>query len=129
MSQSSTAAIVGTVLLPLLQAVGIEPVIAGSLLLLGSSMGGELFNPGAVEMVKLAELEGKVNWRTAVAYDGTKVIIEGLKRNTNRWELPKELHNRNRPVCGATGEISFTSSGERLQQQAFIIKPDYIFLS
>jgi C4-dicarboxylate transporter, DcuC family len=55
-SQSSTAAIVGTVLLPLLQAVGIAPVIAGSLLLLGSSMGGELFNPGAVEIVKLAEL-------------------------------------------------------------------------
>ena len=54
-SQSSTAAIVGTVLLPLLQAVGISSAIAGSLLLLGSSMGGELFNPGAVEIVKLAE--------------------------------------------------------------------------
>ncbi|MEC4815836.1 MAG: C4-dicarboxylate transporter DcuC [Scytonema sp. PMC 1069.18] len=58
-SQSSTAAILGTVLLPLLQTVGIEPVIAGSLLLLGSSMGGELFNPGAVEMVTLAELTGQ----------------------------------------------------------------------
>ncbi len=55
-SQSSTAAIVGTVLLPLLQAIGIMPMIGGSLLLLGSSMGGELFNPGAVELVKLAEL-------------------------------------------------------------------------
>ncbi|MDZ8104302.1 MAG: hypothetical protein RM338_01570 [Nostoc sp. DedQUE12a] len=41
-SQSSTAAIVGTVLLPLLLAVGIAPTIAGALLLLGSSMGGEL---------------------------------------------------------------------------------------
>ncbi|AVZ31468.1 hypothetical protein [Nodularia spumigena] len=58
-SQSSTAAIVGTVLLPLLLAVNITPVIAGSLLLLGSSMGGELFNPGAVEIVKLAELTGQ----------------------------------------------------------------------
>lgn len=58
-SQSSTAAIVGTVLLPLLQAVGISSAIAGSLLLLGSSMGGELFNPGAVEIVKLAELTGQ----------------------------------------------------------------------
>lgn len=58
-SQSSTAAIVGTVLLPLLQAVGIAPAVAGSLLLLGSSMGGELFNPGAVEIVKLAELTGQ----------------------------------------------------------------------
>ena len=58
-SQSSTAAIVGTVLLPLLQAGGVMSVIAGSLLLLGSSMGGELFNPGAVELVKLAELTGQ----------------------------------------------------------------------
>jgi C4-dicarboxylate transporter, DcuC family len=58
-SQSSTAAIVGTVLLPLLQAVGIAPVIGGSLLLLGSSMGGELFNPGAVEIAKLSELTGQ----------------------------------------------------------------------
>ncbi|RCJ14686.1 C4-dicarboxylate transporter [Nostoc sp. ATCC 43529] len=58
-SQSSTAAIVGTVLLPLLLAVGIAPTIAGALLLLGSSMGGELFNPGAVEVVRLAELTGQ----------------------------------------------------------------------
>ncbi len=58
-SQSSTAAIVGTVLLPLLLSVGIAPVIAGAVLLLGSSMGGELFNPGAVEIVKLAELTGE----------------------------------------------------------------------
>ena len=62
----------------------------------------------------------KVNWRTAMAYDATKVIIEGLKRNTNREELPKELH-KNIPICGSTGEISF-QSGERRQPQAFIIK-------
>jgi branched-chain amino acid transport system substrate-binding protein len=74
-------------------------------------------------LLKAQELwKGKVNWRTAMAYDATKVIIEGLKRNTNRQELQKELHNSNIPVCGATGEISFTSSGERQQQQAFIIK-------
>ncbi|MGM3309648.1 ABC transporter substrate-binding protein [Anabaena sp. WFMT] len=62
----------------------------------------------------------KVNWRSAMAYDATKIIIEGLKRNTNRKELGKELH-KNIPICGATGEISF-QSGERRQQQAFIIK-------
>lgn len=65
-SQSSTAAIVGTVLLPLLLAANIQPIIAGSLLLLGSSMGGELFNPGAVEIGKLAELT-KVPATTLVA--------------------------------------------------------------
>lgn len=65
-SQSSTAAIVGTVLLPLLLAANIQPIIAGSLLLLGSSMGGELFNPGAVEIGKLTELT-KVPATTLVA--------------------------------------------------------------
>lgn len=58
-SQSSTAAIVGTVMVPLLLAVGIMPMVAGSLLLLGSSMGGELFNPGAVEIVTLTEVTGQ----------------------------------------------------------------------
>ncbi len=55
-SQSSVAAIIGTVIFPILQTIGVLPIIGGSLLLLGSSMGGELFNPGAVEIVKLAEL-------------------------------------------------------------------------
>jgi DcuC family C4-dicarboxylate transporter len=57
-SQTGTAAVLGPILIPLLRAGGIAPVTAGSILLLGSSMGGELFNPGAVEMRKLAELTG-----------------------------------------------------------------------
>jgi DcuC family C4-dicarboxylate transporter len=57
-SQTGTAAVLGPVLIPLLRAAGLGPVAAGAILLLGSSMGGELFNPGAVEMRKLAELTG-----------------------------------------------------------------------
>src|SRR5207302_4121636 len=53
-SQSSTAAAVGPVLVPLLLAAGTPPLIAGATLLLGASMGGELFNPGSVEIVTLA---------------------------------------------------------------------------
>jgi DcuC family C4-dicarboxylate transporter len=55
-SQTGTAAVLGPILVPLLRAGGIAPATAGAILLLGSSMGGELFNPGAVEMRKLAEL-------------------------------------------------------------------------
>jgi DcuC family C4-dicarboxylate transporter len=55
-SQSSTAATVGPVLIPLVRASGISLATAGSLLLLGASMGGELCNPGAVEIVTLASL-------------------------------------------------------------------------
>jgi DcuC family C4-dicarboxylate transporter len=55
-SQAGTASVLGPILLPLLRAGGLAPAQAGAVLLLGASMGGELFNPGAVEMRKLAEL-------------------------------------------------------------------------
>ncbi len=57
-SQAGTASVLGPILLPLLRAGGLDPGRAGAVLLLGSSMGGELFNPGAVEMRKLADLTG-----------------------------------------------------------------------
>lgn len=55
-SQTGTAAVVGPILIPLLCAAGIRPATAGALLLVGSSMGGELFNPSAVEIRTLAGL-------------------------------------------------------------------------
>jgi C4-dicarboxylate transporter, DcuC family len=57
-SQAGTAAVMGPILVPLLRAGGLGPISAGAILLLGSSMGGELFNPGSVEMRKLGELTG-----------------------------------------------------------------------
>ncbi len=57
-SQAGTASVLGPILLPLLRAGGLDSARAGAVLLLGSSMGGELFNPGAVEMRKLAVLTG-----------------------------------------------------------------------
>ena len=55
-SQSGAVAVVGSILLPLLLSKGFTRVTAGSLLLLGCSMGGELFNPGAIETVTLSNL-------------------------------------------------------------------------
>jgi DcuC family C4-dicarboxylate transporter len=57
-SQAGTAAVLGPILIPILRAGGLAPARAGAVLLLGASMGGELFNPGAVELRKLAELTG-----------------------------------------------------------------------
>jgi DcuC family C4-dicarboxylate transporter len=54
-SQSSTAATVGPVLLPLLLATGLTPVQAGVALLIGSSVGGELLNAGAPEIAAIAK--------------------------------------------------------------------------
>ena len=55
-SQSGAVAVVGSIAVPLLLQKGISPATVGSLLLLGTSMGGELFNPAAVETVTLSDL-------------------------------------------------------------------------
>lgn len=54
-SQTSTAVAVGFVLVPLLLAARISPLTAGAALLLGSSLGGELLNPGAPELRTISE--------------------------------------------------------------------------
>jgi DcuC family C4-dicarboxylate transporter len=57
-SQTGTLAVVGPVLVPLLRAAGASPVTTGAALVLGTSMGGELLNPGAPEFGTVA---GAVN--------------------------------------------------------------------
>jgi DcuC family C4-dicarboxylate transporter len=54
-SQTSTAVTIGAVLIPLLLAARLSPVTVGAALLLGSSVGGELLNPGAPELRTTAE--------------------------------------------------------------------------
>lgn len=54
-SQTSTAATLGPVVIPILLAARISPVTIGATLVLGSSIGGELLNPGAPELRKIVE--------------------------------------------------------------------------
>lgn len=54
-SQTSTAVTIGSVIIPLLRASGISPITTGAALLLGSSIGGELLNPGAPELLTTIE--------------------------------------------------------------------------
>lgn len=65
-SQTSTAALVGAVLVPLLRAARISPVTLGSALLLGTSVGGEILNPGAPEVRTVSQAAGMAlsphNW-------------------------------------------------------------------
>ena len=65
-SQTGAAAAVGPILFPLLVAAGFSSETSGAILLLGSSMGGELFNEGAVEIATLASLTN-LSPRTVVA--------------------------------------------------------------
>ena len=53
-SQTSTAAALGPILVPLLLASGFAPTVAGAALLLGASFGGDLLNPGAQDVQAVA---------------------------------------------------------------------------
>jgi DcuC family C4-dicarboxylate transporter len=61
-SQTGTAVVVGTVLLPILAAARIAPAVAGAALLLGSSIGGELLNPGAPEYATVLAETKRLGW-------------------------------------------------------------------
>lgn len=52
-SQTSVAVCVGPVVIPLLRAAGYSPITIAACLCLGASMGGELLNPGAPELLTI----------------------------------------------------------------------------
>ncbi len=54
-SQAATAAAIGPVLIPLMRGAGFTAIVAGGTLLLGSSLGGELLNPGAPEYATVVD--------------------------------------------------------------------------
>ncbi len=67
---------------------------------------------------------GPVNWRTAMAYDATQVIITGLMQSNTRDGLLHMLHNPGFSVKGATGRIEFLPSGDRKgEANLLIIEP------
>lgn len=55
-SQTSTAAAIGPILVPLLLAAGFSKEVSGAALLLGASFGGDLLNPGAQDVVAIASV-------------------------------------------------------------------------
>jgi DcuC family C4-dicarboxylate transporter len=76
-SQTSAAAVVGPILIPLLLAGGVPAPTAGAVLLLGCSMGGELFNPGAVEIVTLSTLTGAKSTAVVRAVTPANLLASG----------------------------------------------------
>lgn len=58
LSQTSVSVCLGAVVVPVMRAAGFHPLVIGSALLLGASVGGELFNPGAPELNTVAKPTG-----------------------------------------------------------------------
>jgi DcuC family C4-dicarboxylate transporter len=57
-SQTSTAVCIGPVVVPLMRAAGYSMATIGACLLLGASVGGELLNPGAPELLTVFDRTG-----------------------------------------------------------------------
>ncbi|WP_287251441.1 ABC transporter substrate-binding protein [Moorena sp. SIO4E2] len=55
----------------------------------------------------------EVNWRTAMAYDGTQALIEALKRNPTRAGVQEALSSSDFLAPGVSGSIRFLRSGDR----------------
>ena len=66
---------------------------------------------------------GKVNWRTAMAYDATAAIIQGLQQSDTRSELQSVLTQPDFLVDGATGKIHFEQGDRVGKVQLVCIQP------
>lgn len=62
---------------------------------------------------------GNVNWRTAMAYDATVVIIQGLKETPTRHGLQLALSDQRFAVNGATGQFRF-ENGDRKSEALLV---------
>lgn len=76
---------------------------------------------------------GEINWRTAMAYDAARAIIQGLQQSDDRAELQSALTQPNFVVDGVTGRFRFQRGDRQGKGQlAYIGKPsasrDYQFL-
>lgn len=58
---------------------------------------------------------GKVNWRTAMAYDAVGAIVKGLRQSNDRAGLQSTLTQSSFSVEGATGKFKF-QQGDRFGQ-------------
>jgi DcuC family C4-dicarboxylate transporter len=67
-SQTSTAVCIGPVVVPLMRAAGYSLATIGACLLLGASVGGELLNPGAPELLTIFNKTGVSTQRQVSDY-------------------------------------------------------------
>jgi DcuC family C4-dicarboxylate transporter len=122
-SQTSTAALVGTVLVPLLRAAQISPVTLGSALLLGCSIGGEILNPGAPEVRTVSQAPaGEVTPHNWVAHALPLLLVELTVVTTVFWLL--SLRAESHPSRDHKGaEKTPNPDGPAPKEDAFRINP------
>jgi branched-chain amino acid transport system substrate-binding protein len=67
---------------------------------------------------------GDVNWRTAMTYDATLALVEGIRQDAGRPGIKAALSAPDFLVVGATGAVRFLPSGDRNQaMQLVLVQP------
>ncbi len=63
---------------------------------------------------------GDVSWRTALAYDATKALIEAIKKDPTRSGVRKALLSNS--IDGASGKVQFEEDGDRKGTSVQLVK-------
>ena len=88
-SQTSTAVCLGPVVVPLMRAAGYSMATIGACLLLGASVGGELLNPGAPELLTIASKTGDSTQRQVSEYLPKLVFTQLAVATLVAWGLSR----------------------------------------
>ena len=63
---------------------------------------------------------GTRSWRTAMAYDATQVILQGLQQANSRQQLQEIIQNPSFRSQGALGTIRFMQNGDRISRGVLV---------
>ncbi len=111
-SQTSTAVCLGPVIIPLMRAAGYSMATIGACLLLGVSVGGELLNPGAPELLTVFDKTGVLTTEQARRYLPPVVFTQLAVSAVVLWLLTLWWERGNR--TGATAEpVPALAEGEQ----------------
>ena len=115
-SQTSTAVCIGPVVVPLMRAAGYSLPTIGACLLLGASVGGELLNPGAPELLTVYDRTGVSTTRQASEYlpplvfTQLTVSLVVFWAMSSWWERPARSGPQGGPAP-ANGEVAVRDGG------------------
>jgi DcuC family C4-dicarboxylate transporter len=122
-SQTSTAVCIGPVVVPLMRAAGYSMATIGACLLLGASVGGELLNPGAPELLtvydktQVSTVEQSQRYLPPLVFTQLAVSVVTCWLLSRWWERSQPS-----PLAGEGGGAS--PPGEGNKTKAVLLTPN-----
>src|SRR5205807_2001982 len=113
-SQTGTAVCIGPVIVPLMRAAGYSMATVGACLLLGASVGGELLNPGAPELLTVFNKTGVSTQRQVSDYLPKLVFTQLAVATLVAWAMSRWWEKGERRGVSPTCAEEEGTSGLRL---------------